>query len=213
MTSSPKRRLIDVSRPLAATTACWPGDVPFTYRLGWRIRDGASVNVGVVETSIHAGTHCDAPYHFDEAGAAVDQLSLEPFFGPAWIVDTRGCQRWVDRLKNLNFENTPRILFRTDGWLDASRFPTHIPVMESILPAWLGQRGVVLIGVDVPSVDPLESKTLDNHHALARAGIVFIEGLWLSDLCEGRFELIALPLKIVGGDGAPVRAAIRAIDV
>jgi len=211
MNSSPESRLIDISRPLAATTACWPGDVPFAFRLSCRIRDGASVNVGVVETSIHAATHCDAPYHFDDAGNTVDQLALAPFLGPAWIVDVRGCQRWGPRLENLDFENTPRVLFRSDGWPDSSRFPAQIPVMEPELPDWLGKRGVVLIGVDLPSVDAIDSKTLTNHHALARAGIVFLEGLWLCEPDEGRYELIALPLKIAGADGAPVRAAVRAI--
>ena len=81
--------------------------------------------------------------------------------------------------------------------------------MELDLPAWLGNRGVRLIGVDLPSVDPLDSKTLDNHHALGRAGIMIIEGLWLEDVPEGRYELVALPLKIVGADGSPMRAVLR----
>lgn len=207
----PESAWIDVSRPLAATTACWPGDAPFACRLGWRIKDGASVNVGVIETSVHAATHCDAPYHFDDAGRSVDLLPLAAFIGPAWIVDVRGCAHWRARLERLDITHTPRILFRTDGWPDSRRFPDHIPAMEADLPGWLGSRGVLLIGVDVPSVDPLDSKTLDNHHALARAGIMFLEGLWLNDAAEGRFELIALPLKIVGGDAAPVRAVVRAI--
>ncbi len=209
MNASPEPRLIDISRPLAATTACWPGDVPFRFRLGWRIKDGASVNVGAIETSIHAATHCDAPYHFDDAGVSVDQLALEPFLGPTWVVDVRGCQRWRERLERLDFRQTPRVLFRTDGWLDSTTFPDSIPVMEPDLPNWLAQRGVVLIGVDVPSVDPLDSKTLDNHHALGRGGIVIVESLWLQDVPEGRYELIALPLKILGADGSPLRAALR----
>jgi len=209
MLSSPESRLYDLSRPLTATTACWPGDVPFSFRLGWRIRDGASVNVGAVDTSVHTATHCDAPYHYDDAGATVDRLPLEIFVGPAWIVDVRGRDRWRDRLADLNFAETPRILFRTGGWPDTSRFPDRVPVMEPALPDWLADRGVVLVGVDLPSVDPLDSKTLGIHHALGRRGIVIVEGLWLDEVPEGRYEFIALPLRIEAADGSPLRAVAR----
>ena len=81
--------------------------------------------------------------------------------------------------------------------------------MEPGLPDWLADRGVRLIGVDLPSVDPLDSKTLDVHHALGRRGIIIVEGLWLADVPTGRYELIALPLRIVGADGSPMRAVLR----
>jgi arylformamidase len=210
MPSSPD--LIDVSRPLAAGTARWPGDVPFSFRLGWTIAAGASVNVGAVETSVHTATHCDAPFHFDDAGATVDRLPLDAFVGPAWVVGVRAADRWRDRLETLDFTSTPRVLFRTGGWPDTTRFPDAIPAMEAELPDWLADRGVRLIGVDLPSVDPLDSKTLDIHHALGRRGITILEGLWLEHVPAGRYELIGLPLRIVGADGSPVRAALRRLQ-
>src|SRR4029453_19025144 len=109
------------------------------------IRDGASVNAGAIETSIHTATHCDAPFHFNDAGATVDQLDLAPFIGPAWVVDARNCQRWRDRLLDLDCRATPRVLFHTGAWLDSSRFPESIPGMESDLPAWPAGTGGVLI--------------------------------------------------------------------
>ncbi len=205
----PSPEFIDVSRPLVAGTACWPGDVPFAFRLGWTIASGASVNVGAIETSVHTVTHCDAPYHFDNAGAGVDELSLETFIGPARVVDVRGCRCWRDRLSSIDLSDCPRVLFRTGGWPDTTRFPETIPVMEPDLPDWLADRGVRLIGVDLPSVDALDSKTLDNHHALGRRGITIVEGLWLDEVPDGRYELIALPLKIIGADGSPLRAVLR----
>src|SRR5215210_7342431 len=168
---APLPELIDVSRPLAADTACWPGDVPFAFRPGWSITAGGSVNVGSVQTSVHTATHCDAPFHFADAGATVEQLPLDVFVGPAWVVDVRGVSRWGDRLADLDFTATPRVLFHTGGWPDTTRFPDAIPVMEPDLPDWLADRGVRLIGVDLPSVDPLDLKTLDNHHALGRRGV------------------------------------------
>jgi arylformamidase len=205
----PSPDLIDISRPLAAGTACWPGDVPFSFRLGWKIADGASVNVGAVETSVHTATHCDAPFHYDDAGAAVDALPPGVFVGPAWVVDVRGAFDWRAALAGLDFRDTPRVLFRTGGWPDTGRFPDAVPTMAPDLPDGLGERGVKLIGVDVPSVDPLDSTTLDVHHALGRNRIAILEGLWLEDVPAGRYELIALPLRIVGADGSPVRAVLR----
>lgn len=206
MPSSPE--LIDISRPLAEGTACWPGDVPYSFRLGWSIASGASVNVGSVATSVHTGTHCDAPFHYDSAGATVEQLPLERFVGPAWVVDVAGGP-WRAKLEGLDFAATPRVLFRTGGWPDTGQFPAGIPTMEPDLPAWLAARGVALIGVDLPSVDALDSKALDNHHALGRGGITIVEGLWLEGVPAGRYELLAVPLRLVGADGAPLRAVLR----
>jgi arylformamidase len=209
MPSSPE--WLDVSRPLAAGTACWPGDVPFSFRLGWTIAAGASVNVGAVETSVHTATHCDAPFHFDDAGATVDQLPVDVFVGPAWVVDVRSTARWRSRLDGLDFAGAPRVLFHSGGWPDTRRFPDIIPVMESELPDWLADRGVRLVGVDLPSVDPLDSKTLDNHHALGRRRITIVEGLWLNDVPAGRYEFVGVPLKIEGADGSPLRAILRPV--
>jgi arylformamidase len=217
---TPSHELIDISRPLTAGTACWPGDVPFAFRLGWKIADGASVNVGAVETSVHTATHCDAPFHYDATGATVDRIPLDVFVGPCWVVDVRGVEDWISRLSALDavhasvsqpgtFHRPLRVLFRTGGWPDTSRFPDAIPTMTPETADSLGSLGVKLIGVDLPSVDVLGSKTLDVHHALGRHGVTILEGLWLEDVPEGRYELIALPLRIAGADGSPVRAVLR----
>ena len=118
---------------------------------------------------------------------------------------------WGRRLRELDVRKTPRILFRTDSWPDPGQFPDRIPVMARDLPDWLGQRGAMLVGLDLPSVDALDSKTLDNHHALGRNRIAILEGLWLDHVPGGRYELIAPPLKITGADGSPVRALLRSL--
>ena len=208
MTSSPDRRVRDISRPVKPGTAGWPGDVPYTFSLSWKKSDGASVNVGAIAGSVHTATHCDAPFHYDDAGATVDQLPPEVFVGPAWVVDVRGVEAWQPRLVGLDFAAAPRLLFRTGGWPDTARFPDAVTVMEPTLPGWLAARGVVLVGVDVPSVDALDSKALDNHHAIGRAGITIVEGLWLDEVPPGRYDFVGLPLKLVGADGSPLRAVL-----
>jgi arylformamidase len=202
--------LYDVTLPLSTNLAGWPGDA--LYRFEWTCTKagGASVNVGQLSCSIHTGTHIDAPYHFDDAGATTDQLSLTPYLGPARVVDVAG-RPMIHRsdLANLNLESTPRLLLRTGFWKDHHHFPDAIPVLAEDVPSWLAERGVILLGLDVPSVDVLDSKTLPIHHALGRHGIAILESLDLSAVPEGEYELIALPLKIVGADGSPVRAVLR----
>ena len=203
-------RIIDITCPLDANLAGWPGDTPFRFTPAWSRANGAGVNVGRIETSLHTGTHVDAPFHFDDSGATVDQLDLHPFLGPSRVVDVRGIPliRVVD-LARFDFSSTPRVLFRTDAWTDRTKFPTSIPVLDLDVPTFLGEQGVVLAGFDLPSVDAIDSKTLPVHHVLASHQIAILEGLDLTEVEAGIYELIALPIKLVGADGAPVRAILR----
>jgi arylformamidase len=175
-----------------------------------RKSEGASVNVGCVSLSVHTGTHTDAPYHFTDDGKTVEALDLAAYVGPARVVDVRG--RPLIRVEDLSwadFAHRPRLLLRTDAWTTYDRFPEQIPVLDADVPAWLAARGVVLVGVDVPSVDALDSKDLPIHHALGAHGIAILENLRLVEVPPGPYELIALPLKLAGADGAPVRAVLR----
>ena len=201
-------RIWDISLPLQTTTAEWPGDTPFDFRLTWKQSEGASVNVGAISTTVHIGTHADAPFHFAPDGPSVDQLDLAAFLGPCTVVDVRG--REMIGIGDLQGEDlAPRVLLQTDAWSEITRFPEQIPVIALDVPAYLKARGVVLLGVDVPSVDRIDSKDLANHHALTACGIRILESLRLADVPAGDYELIALPLKLVGADGAPVRAVLR----
>jgi arylformamidase len=203
-------RIHDITLTLRDALPCWPGDTPFRFALAWSKAEGATVNVGQVSTSIHIGTHVDAPFHFDDAGSTVDALDLEPFIGPALVVDVRG--RPIIRIEDLepfDLSTTPRLLLRTDVWLDHSRFPESIPVLDEAVPSYLKGRGVILLGLDVPSVDQIDSTDLPNHRSLGSFGISILESVDLTCVEPGVYELIALPLKIAGGDGSPVRAILR----
>ncbi|MDQ3413465.1 MAG: cyclase family protein, partial [Verrucomicrobiota bacterium] len=102
----------------------------------------------------------------------------------------------------------PRLLIKTGVWPDSTKFPAAIPVLAPGVASWLQRRGVKLLGFDLPSVDAIDSRDLRNHHALAAADIAILEGLDLSKVEAGVYSLSALPLKIIGGDGAPVRAVL-----
>ena len=200
----------DVTIPMQDSLAGWPGDTPFRFTWTWRKADGATVNVGQFQLSVHTGTHTDAPFHFDDAGATADALDLDPFIGPCRVISLTARERICrEDIEPFDLSGTPRVLFRTDAWTDHARFPMSIPVMDEDVPAWLHQHAVILVGFDVPSVDHLDSKSLPNHHALGKHGITILEGLDLSGVPAGVYELLALPMKIVGADGAPVRAILR----
>ena len=202
-------KIIDITHPHSHELAPWPGDTPFNFRLTAAMRDGSSCNVGVVTTSIHNGTHLDAPFHFNDAGRTVDTIPTDCFVGPARVFSAHGRDEITREVfAGLDGEATPRVLVATGSCDDKSVFPSHVPTLAPDVPAWLGRQGVMLIGLDVPSVDELDSKTLPIHHALDAAGILILENLDLRQAPPGMYELIALPLRIVGADGSPVRAVL-----
>jgi arylformamidase len=205
--------LIDISRPLYPGSPHWPGDRPTAFHLNARIADGASCNVGELRLSVHNGTHADAPFHYNDRGATIDGLDLARFVGPARVIDARGRDALtVDLLADLTgaeLAAAPRLLFRTDAWGDPDAFPAAWPLLDPALPAWLAARGVGLVGLDVPSVDELASKDLPRHHQMDAAGLLILESLDLRAVAPGVYELIALPLRLRGADGSPVRAVLR----
>jgi arylformamidase len=200
--------IIDISLPLDTQLAAWPGDTEFGYELTWKRSAGATVNVGALRLSTHFGTHVDAPFHFADGGATLHELPLATFVGKAIVVHARGAQTISRRDLSRNLGGATRLLIRTDAWSDPRVFPEKIPVLELDVPDWLGSQGIVLLGVDLPSVDALDSQDLPIHHALARNGVTILESLNLTDVEEGVYELVAAPLKVVGGDAGPARALL-----
>ncbi len=207
----------DISRPLKSSLAPWPEDVPFRFDRNLRIYTGSSVNLGSISMSVHNGTHADAPFHFDASGVTIEQMPLENYFGRAVVIELSGRfsqgGKEVIEISDLvadeeAIREATRILLKTNMWPDSSVFPSWIPVIAPDVAEWLGARGVRLIGFDVPSVDAITAKVLSNHHALHRAKICIVESLDLSAVPAGLYQFSALPLRVVGSDGAPVRAVL-----
>jgi len=202
-------KIIDITHPLSNSLAPWPGDTPFAFSFVARLREGASCNVGKLTCSIHTGTHIDAPYHYDDTGDKADELSLETFIGPCRVFHAQDLEIMSrDVFAGLDGRVTPRVLLRTNASDDKSIFPKRIPILAADVPAWLGKQGVRLIGLDLPSVDQVDSKTLPIHHALGAANITILENLDLRNVAPGIYGLIALPLRLAGADGSPVRAVL-----
>ena len=202
----------DISRPIHTGMPNWPGDTAAEFKLVATIPAGSSCNIGRLHLSVHTGSHADAPFHYNEAGATIDAVPVETYVGAARVVDIRGqAAITVGLLAAHDFSGTPRVLFKSDSWPDPAVFPSDWPLLAADAPAWLAAHRVKLIGFDVPSVDHRHSKDLRIHHALDAAGIVILENLDLRAVEPGVYELIALPLKIRDGDGSPVRAVLRSL--
>jgi arylformamidase len=205
-------RLHDISRPIRRGIPVWPGDTDFDFRFVARIRDGAAVNVGRVEMSVHTGAHVDAPLHFDDAGLDAASVPIERYVGPCVVADVRPSARGIrpaDLPAALDAEAraTRRVLLRSyarrpDGFDEGMAHATPE------LADWLAERGVCLLGIDTDSMDAFESKELPAHRRLNQHDIAILEGIDLGRIEPGRYELVALPLRIEGADGSPVRAVL-----
>jgi arylformamidase len=213
--------IFDISRALSSGLAPWPGDTPFHFELKWKMAEGATVNVGAINMSVHNGTHADATFHFDVSGDTIENMPLDAYIGDAVVVELTELFRETARggtAREINVtdlgassalvEQAPRLLLKTGVWQDSRVFPDWIPVIAPDVPKWLRERKVKLLGLDLPSVDSIDAKKLTNHHALAAARVAIVESLDLSEIKAGIYHLSALPLKIAGGDAGPVRAIL-----
>lgn len=211
MTKPP--RLWDISQTLRPDLPVWPGDTAYTARRTWDMAGGSPVNVSAFEASTHAGTHADAPLHYDPAGAASADVDLAPYLGPCRVVDARGAGPVIDASFVETLGVLPaRVLFRTYDTFPHDAWRSDFTTVSAAAITALATRGARLIGIDGPSLDPETSKTMDAHHAVLAADMRILEGLVLDEVPAGDYELIALPLKLAGLDASPVRAVLRALS-
>ena len=207
-------KILDISRALFKGLAPWPGDTAFDFMLKWKMAEGATVNVGAVIMGVHNGSHADAPFHFQPGATTIERMPLETYIGKAVVIDltnrfANGARPEITQADlTAAADSAARILLKTNVWKDSKIFPEWIPVIAPDVPEWLQTRGIKLLGFDLPSVDPIDAKVLNNHHALTAANVAIVESLDLSEVEAGTYNFAALPLRIVGGDAAPVRAIL-----
>lgn len=202
------KSIIDISMALDSSTPEWPGDTPFSYRLSVTKEESGSVNIGELKSSTHIGTHIDAPFHYDEDGLKTDELPLDVYLTTAQVMDVSGLEHvQLGDLEELA-KGVSAVLLKTVSWTDRTAFPGAWPIFDPAIAEWMKDQDIRLLGVDVPSVDPETSKELPMHHAMNRNERFILEGIVLDDVAPGVYELAALPLKIRGGEGSPVRAVL-----
>lgn len=208
-------RLYDISRALYPGVAVWPGDTPYDLRPTARLAAGDVVNLTTLTISAHTATHVDAPFHYDDSGPTMEQVNLDIYWGLAQVVTV---SKPAGPLVPADFDGVelgraPRLLIHSAaGTADPGVFHHDYVYPAPELADLLGRLGIILFGTDAPSVDASDSKTLPGHRALQRNGILILEGLNLTGVPDGLYELAAFPLKIVAGDGSPVRAVLRTLE-
>ena len=211
----PEAQPIDISRILSPTIPIWPGDTPFSKEFKSMLHDGDLVNLTTLTVSSHTGSHADAPYHVVDHDATIDQVNLYPYWGVAQLitVEKEDGPLFPEDLRGYDMTRAPRLLVRTPlAQKPINLFSEQYPYPSPALVELLQTSGIILYGTDAFSVDAFDSTTLPGHKALIAAGIAILEGLDLRSVRDGLYELVALPLRIAGGDGSPVRAALRPLS-
>ncbi|HEX6813273.1 MAG TPA: arylformamidase [Planctomycetota bacterium] len=206
-------RIWDISEPIEPATAPFPGDTPFSQEWVLRQESGGSCNVSTIRMSVHVGTHTDAPLHFDLGGPDIASVDLRRYLGPCRVVDVQGNGTPslipAGALTPAMLAGAQRILFRTRRHHDHREWNQHFTAVGPDAARALVAAGMLLVGIDTPSMDHADSKELDGHHVLYEGGVAILENIDLSGVPAGDYELIALPLRIVNGDSSPVRAILR----
>jgi arylformamidase len=203
-------RLWDISPAIRVGIPVWPGDTPYAEARTWSLAPGCPVNVSKFTMSTHTGAHADAPFHYDAEGAPAGALALETYLGPCRVIHAIGAPRIEPaHVEGRLSRDSPRVLLRTYARAPQERWDPGFAAVAAEAIEAMAAAGMLLVGVDTPSLDPQESKTMDAHMAVRRHKLAILEGLVLDDVPEGDYELVALPLKLAGLDAAPVRAVLR----
>ena len=204
-------RIHDITMPLSAELPVYPDDPPFVIMPVSSVSGGDAANLSKISLSTHTGTHIDPPRHFIKNGTPVDELPLELLIGRALVVEVSGVKE-IGRheLDRLRVRGAERLFFKTDNsklWKQAG-FVRDYTALSVEGARYLLEAGVKLIGIDYLSIERFDGNG-EVHRLLLENGVPILEGLNLVDVAPGEYELICLPLKIKGGDGAPVRAVLR----
>ena len=207
---------IDVTATLdPSTTPVYEGDAPMKFDFLKDMRKGDNLTLSVYSLGAHSGTHIDAPMHFIRDGAPVDQVSLERLIGAARVIDIPDSVQAIDatELNRRDWRGAERMLFRTRstlrGWMDSVQFHRDFAYIAPDAAQLLADAGVALIGIDYISAEQFGAPAPRTHQILLGRGIPIVEGLDLRSVEAGNYELIVLPMKVAGHEGAPARAVLR----
>lgn len=209
--------IIDISQPVSSSTACFPGDTPFSRQVTLRLEDGATVNLTSFSMSPHVGTHADAPSHIqgrmDDTHGMASGMPLLPYIGPCAVIDVSplsgGITKQHFEMAAENFKDLPpRVVFKTQKNLRFDVWEGKYAHFTVELIEALSARGIIMVGLDTPSVDHVDAKVLEVHHALNKAGFSWLENLDLTNAEQGIYFLSAAPLKLTELEASPVRAVL-----
>ena len=203
--------LYDISPPISPTLAVWPGDTPPSREVLLELSRGDSVTLSTLHATVHLGAHADAPSHYGAGSADIAARPVDRYLGPCEVMRVpvqRGQRVTTSMLPRM--VRAPRLLLATGTFPDPAHFNQDFAALAPELVDALHDAQVSLVGIDTPSVDLFASKDLPAHQRCLAHDLAILEGLVLTNVPEGSYELIALPLPLVGFDASPVRAVLRA---
>lgn len=202
--------LYDITPPIDDHLTVWPGDTPPSREVLCHIKDGASVTLSTLRATVHLGAHVDGPNHYGIDAPAIDQRSLDYYLGECQVVHVHVARGTRVEMADLRSPiRAPRVLIATSTFPDRTTFNQDFAALSPALVDALHAQGVRLIGIDTPSVDLYSSKDLPAHKRFLANDMAILEGIVLVGVPDGVYELIALPLRLVGFDASPVRAVLR----
>ena len=205
--------IYDLSPTVSSSLAVWPGDTPPSREVLLDMQHGDNLTLSSLRSTVHAGSHADAPSHYGSFAPNIDDMPIERYLGPCQVVKVNAVRSERFGKESLRTKiNQERVLFVTGTYPDPNCFNEDFAGVAPELIDLLAADGVGLIGVDTPSVDLFSSAELPAHKACLRNDVLILEGLVLDEVPEGVYELIALPLKIAGFDASPVRAVLRTLE-
>jgi arylformamidase len=205
--------VFDITPPVTSKLAVWPGDTLLSRELLSDIARGDNITLSTLRATVHLGAHADGPNHYGKDAPGIDERALDFYLGPCQVMRVN-----VPRAARIEPAMLPReiterrVLFATGTYPAPENWNSDFAALSVELVDLLHERGVITVGIDTPSVDLFESKDLPAHKAVLRHNMSILEGLVLKDVPEGIYELIALPLPLVGFDASPVRAVLRKSD-
>jgi arylformamidase len=201
--------LYDITPCISDRLSVWPGDTPPRREVLLDMRRGDAITLSTLHATVHLGAHADAPSHYGADAPAIDARNLDYYLGPCQVIRVAVARAALIASEMLPPIRAPRVLLATGTFPDPEHFNTDFAALSPTLVEDLHRQGVMLIGIDTPSVDPFDSKELPAHNMFLKHDMAILEGLVLADVPEGLYELIALPLKLAGFDASPVRAVLR----
>ena len=201
--------LHDITPPITPAIAVWPGDTPFTQEWLCRLDQGSNLDLSTIHSTVHLGAHTDGPSHYALGAPGIGERPLEIYYGPCEVIAvTVGRGERITPAHLPGPVRAPRVLFRTGTFPDPNQWNTDFAALSPELVDHLADQGVVLVGLDTPSVDLMHDKVLLSHQAVARRDLGILEGVVLDQIHPGLYTLIALPLRLPGADASPVRAVL-----
>jgi arylformamidase len=204
------REILDISPTVNSKIAVYPGDMPFRETFSMETKKGDHLTLSSIQTTVHLGAHTDAPNHYAPGGQGMHERSLDYYLGPAQVIDVSasvGPRILVKDIKNIPIQ-AARVLFKTLSFPDPYKWTDDFKALSAELIDYLFQHKVKLVGIDTPSIDPAQDKELESHQAVLRHDMAILEGILLTHVPDGLYQLVALPLKIEGADASPVRAIL-----